>query len=81
MPVETWDFSHLLVLSKTQLLAELAAVHGELATLFESIAYNKTIEQGDPQVKAVRILEEGKRDAFIEKKYLIIRILEHAVFD
>lgn len=80
MPVEVWDFGYLLTATKIELLKELASSHSEIATLMESIAYNRTIEQGDPQVKAVRILEEGRRDAYIEKKYLIIRLLEHASY-
>jgi hypothetical protein len=77
MPVTEWDFGYLLTASTPELLTELTYTHSEIATLLESIAYNRTIEQGDPQIKSVRIIEEGRRDAFIEKKYLIIRLIEN----
>jgi hypothetical protein len=77
MPTVTvWDFGKLVDATPPELYRELAATHSELATLHEEIAFNRVSELTNPSLKATRITDEGHRDALIEKKFLIIRLLD-----
>jgi len=77
MPTVTvWDFGKLVDASRDELLRELAETHAELATLHEEIAFNKVSEMTTPTLRAQRIEDEGHRDALIEKKWLITRLLD-----
>lgn len=73
-----YDFKPLLDLDVNGLLIELAIVHAELATLHEEIADCRVMERNDPNLKYQRINDEGHRDALIEKKFLIVRLLDNA---
>lgn len=72
-----YDFRYLLDLDTPGLLSELADVHAELATLHENIAFIRA-EEAVKRVdqKPQRINDEGHRDALIEKKFLIVRLLD-----
>jgi hypothetical protein len=61
---------------REELLRELASAHSELAELHEVIAFNKVSELTNPGLKAQRLNDEGHRDALIEKKFLIIRLMD-----
>jgi hypothetical protein len=71
-----WDFAILLTSDREGLLAELADTHAELANLHEEIAFNKTGEVENRSLKGPRMMLEGRRDALIEKKFLLIRLLD-----
>lgn len=71
-----WDFRDLLIASQADLLAELADTHQNLAVLHEEIAHLRVGEKYKTNDASERIIAEGKRDAFIEKKFLLIRLLE-----
>ena len=62
--------------SERELLGELAATHAELAQLHEEIAFGRVTEFARPEMKPQRLSDEGHRDALIEKKFLIIRLLD-----
>jgi hypothetical protein len=77
MPTVTvWDFGKLVDATSQELYRELAMTHGELATLHEEIAFNRVSEMSSPMLKEQRLMDEGRRDALIEKKFLIIRLLD-----
>lgn len=58
------------------LLKELAETHTELAHLHQEIAFNKVAEIDNKLLKSQRLQDEGLRDALVEKKFLIIRLLD-----
>lgn len=74
---DPYDFSPLLDLSTAALLAELAGVHGELSRLHSEIALLRAAEANkDVTLRSQRINDEGHRDGLIEKKFLIVRLLD-----
>lgn len=73
-----WDFALLVDAPRPDLLRELAAAHSELANLHEEIAFSRANEIANPAVKPARYQLEGRRDALIEKKFLLIRLLDAA---
>jgi len=75
MPIIDYDFKPLLDLDIDDLLSELAIVHGELANIHEEIAMTKVSEE-PRKPSGQRIQDEGHRDALIEKKFLILRLLD-----
>lgn len=76
MDVMEWDFRSLLTADDRALLSELADTHQNLAVLHEEIAHLRVGEKYKTNDATERIIAEGKRDAFIEKKFLLIRLLE-----
>lgn len=76
--METWDFALLVDAPRSDLYRELAATHSELANIHEEIAFNKATEATDKTVRPARLQLEGRRDALIEKKFLLIRLLDAA---
>lgn len=72
----TYDWKPLVDAPVPELLHELAAVHSELANLHEEIAFNKVTELTNPAMKAQRLNDEGHREALIEKKWLITRLID-----
>lgn len=75
---EPWDFALLVDAPRPDLYRELAATHTELANIHEEIAYNRANETSNPLLKPARYELEGHRDALIEKKFLLIRLLDAA---
>lgn len=74
---DPYDYSYLIDLDSDELLRELATAHGELARLHEEIAFIRAAEAvKDVAQKPQRINDEGHRDALIEKKFLIVRLLD-----
>lgn len=71
-----WDFALLVDADRPVLLKELADAHTQLANLHEEIAFNKVSEMENPSLKAARLQLEGCRDALIEKKFLLLRLLD-----
>lgn len=74
-----YDFRDLLDMDRAKLLETLADTHTVLANLHEEIAYTRATEittASTPSVKATRMHMEGQRDAMIEKKFLLIRLIE-----
>ena len=71
-----WEFGKLVDADVEELLSELALTHAELATLHEEIAFTRSSEGSHPELKGQRLLDEGRRDALIEKKWLITRLLD-----
>jgi hypothetical protein len=71
-----WEFGKLVDADVEELLTELAFTHSELATLHEEIAFTRSSEKSHPELHAQRLIDEGRRDALIEKKFLIIRLLD-----
>ena len=71
-----WDFALLLDADVHTLLAELTDTHAELANIHEEIAFNKVGEVENRSLKGPRMLLEGRRDALVEKKFLLIRLLD-----
>lgn len=74
------DFRSLIDLSHSNLLDELAWVHTELANKIEEVAYLRAddLRAGNKSGSPDRAIAEGQRDVLIEKKYLIIRLLDNA---
>lgn len=74
------DFRPLIDLSHSKLLDELAWVHTELANKIEEVAYLRAddLRAGNKSGSPDRAIAEGQRDVLIEKKYLIIRLLDNA---
>lgn len=74
---DPFDFAPLLDMNTQELLLEIAGVHGELARLHEEIALVRAAEANkDLTRRSQRINDEGHRDALIEKKFLIARLLD-----
>lgn len=74
-----FDFTHLRDSSRPLLLDELTSTHTRLANLHSEIAYLRANESKlNPDCKQERILLEGERDALIEEKFLILRLLQEA---
>jgi hypothetical protein len=71
-----WEFGKLVDADVEELLTELAFTHSELATLHEEIAFTRSSEQSHPELKPQRYMDEGRRDALVEKKFLILRLLD-----
>lgn len=71
-----WDFALLVDAPRPDLLRELASTHTELANLHEEIAFNRVGEITNPSLKPARFELEGRRDALIEKKFLLLRLLD-----
>jgi len=75
--VPTITFGELLDLNSRELLADLADVMGNLATLHTEIAFLKAEEVRDKTVdKTERLMVEGDVAALEERKWFIIRVLE-----
>jgi hypothetical protein len=73
-----FDFMPLLNLTCSALLVELADAHTNLANLHERIGFLRAEEARKVSyAKEERMNLEGRRDAYIEKKFLIIRLLEY----
>lgn len=73
------DFTWLLNLPLTELLRELTIAHSELAQLHVRIGFLRAEEirnKGSLFEKAERVESEGSRDALIEKKFLLVRLIE-----
>ena len=77
MPPE-WDFALLVDAPRPDLLRELAAAHTDLANLHEEIAFNKVAEVDNKNLRLARLQLEGRRDALIEKKFLLLRLIDNA---
>jgi mRNA-degrading endonuclease YafQ of YafQ-DinJ toxin-antitoxin module len=74
-----YDFSGLVRSSRDTLLLTLAETHSSLANLHIKIAFLRAEEDRDATQrhhKAQRHDMEGLRDAYIEKKWLIVKLLE-----
>jgi hypothetical protein len=75
---EHYDFMKLVALDTPSLLMELAATHGLLANLHGQVAFlRQEEERKTPGAKAQRLDMESVRDAYIEKKWLIMELLRH----
>lgn len=74
-----YDFSGLVEASIPTLLRELAVCHSALANLHTRIAFLKQEEhrEGLKHAGEQRIEFEGLRDAYVERKWLIVKLLEH----
>lgn len=75
---EPFDFSGLRHLPYPTLLDEFLETAERLANLHEEIAYLRVSEKGSPDYREQRIIQEGLRDALIERKFLLVRLLEMA---
>lgn len=73
-----WDFALLIDAPRPDLYRELAATHTELANLHEEIAFNKVAEAENITLRVARIQLEGRRSALVEKKNLLLRLLDAA---
>lgn len=75
-----YDFSGLVEASTPHLLRELADCHSALANLHTRIAFLKQEEHraGAKHAGETRIEMEGLRDAYAEKKWLVVKLLEHS---
>lgn len=80
MTPDRYDFTDLVHTPKARLYEILAEVHSDLANLHAEIAYARSCEAtktGDQAtIKAQRYNDEGYRDALIEKKFLLARLLD-----
>jgi hypothetical protein len=72
-----WDFHDLRWLSKTELLDELLDTHQNLANLHEKIGWLRAQELSGAG-RGERYESEGVRDAYVEKKYLLLRLIDAA---
>lgn len=72
-----WQFGELRYLSKAALLDELLDTHQNLANLHEKIGYLRAQELSGA-AKSERFEAEGIRDAYVEKKYLLLRLIDNA---
>jgi hypothetical protein len=69
-----WSFKELLDLPHDDLVYELMDTHQNLANLHEKIGWLRAQElAGAP--KGERYEAEGIRDAYIEKKFLLLRLI------
>lgn len=75
-----FDFHLLLNASRSDLLREYADAATQLANLHVRIGFLRAEEIRSPKgyAKEERVDTEGKRDAYIEKKFLIVRLLDNA---
>lgn len=72
-----FDFHQLLAQPPSKLLSELTDAHTQLANLHVRIGFLRAEEaRKEVYAKEERVELEGKRDAYVEKKFLIIRLLE-----
>lgn len=72
-----WQFGELRYLDKNELLNELLDTHQNLANLHEKIGYLRSQELVGA-TKSERYEAEGVRDAYVEKKYLLLRLIDNA---
>jgi hypothetical protein len=71
-----WKFDELRHLSKSSLLDELLDTHQNLANLHEKIGWLRAQELVGAG-KGERLEAEGIRDAYVEKKFLLLRLLDN----
>lgn len=72
------DFSPLVSASLPHLLIELAETHSNIANLCLRIGFLRQEElRGVSHAKETRLEYEACRDAYVEKKWLIVKILEY----
>jgi len=71
---DPYNFSDLLTLSRSELRVHLAKTIAELCTMYEHVAFIRaTSPHKDEYLEAA-----GHRDALIEQKWLIVRLMEDA---
>lgn len=76
---EHYDFLKLVPMSEGDLVMELAATHTHLAGLHIEIAFLRREEAlKTAGAREQRFDAEAVRDAYIEKKWLIMELLRHA---
>lgn len=76
-PHEKYSFQNLRRLPIASLLDELTDTFEALANLHEEIAYLRAGEKGQPDDwRQERIIKEGARDALIERKFLLARLID-----
>ena len=74
-----YDFSPLVSTPTHLLLEELAVVHSNIANLCIRIGFLRQEEiRGVSHAKEQRLDYEAKREAEIEKKWLIVKVLEYS---
>lgn len=76
-----FDFGDLLRSTKEGLLVSLAETHSSIANLTVRAAFLRAEElRKVPGAHEQRVEMEGLRDAYVEEKWLINKLLEHKVF-
>lgn len=74
-----FDYGPLVYLDTPTLLLELADTHSAISNLIVQIGFLRQEElRGQQHAKDERLGMEAVRDAYIEKKWLIVKILEHS---
>jgi hypothetical protein len=77
-----YDFGPLVSLPVPLLLAELAETHAAIANLIVQVGFLRQEElRSNAPAKEMRIGQEALRDAYIEKKWLLVKLLEHHADD
>jgi len=71
---DPYDFSDLLTCSRSELRTHLAKTIAELATMYEHVAFLRVTAT----IKDEYYEAQGHRDALIEQKWLILRLMEDA---
>jgi hypothetical protein len=73
-----FDYGPLVTLSRPELLIELADTHSAISNLLVQAGFLRQEElRGNNSAKEVRIETEALKDAYIEKKWLITKVLEY----
>jgi len=77
-PPGDYNFGPLVTTSLPVLLKELAVTHSNIANLCIRIGFLRQEEiRGVSHAKEMRLEFEAKREAEIEKKWLIVKVLEY----
>jgi hypothetical protein len=73
-----YDYKPLVTLSKPELLFELAETHSAISNLLVQAGFLRQEElRGNQSAKELRLETEALKDAYIEKKWLLTKILEY----
>lgn len=73
-----YDYGPLVYLPVSSLLVELAETHSNISNLIIRIGFLRQEElRGTQSAKEMRIEMEALRDAYIEKKWLLVKVLEY----
>ncbi len=71
---DPYSFSDLLHMGRSELRYELADTVAQLATYYERVAFLRATDGRGPEYFEA----EGHRDALVEQKWLIIKLMEDA---
>jgi hypothetical protein len=73
-----FDYGPLVYLPVHDLLVALAETHSAIANLIIRVGFLRQEElRGTQEAKVMRLEMEALRDAYIEKKWLLVKVLEY----